>query len=56
MTINEVSEYLKPAEKTDYCLAAQGKIHRFNVASSWRFRKSKIDQWATVQERREACP
>ena len=45
MTIKEVSEYLKLAEKTAYRLAAQGKIPGFKVGGSWRFRKSEIDEW-----------
>jgi len=54
MTIKEVSEYLKLAEKTAYRLAAEGKIPGFKVGASWRFRKSKIDRWITAQERGEA--
>ena len=42
MTIKEVSEYLKLAEKTAYRLAAEGKIPGFKVGASWRFRKSEI--------------
>ena len=45
MTIKEVSEYLKLAEKTAYRLAAQGKIPGFKIGGSWRFRKSEIDKW-----------
>lgn len=45
MTIKEVSEYLKLAEKTAYRLAAQGKIPGFKVGGIWRFRKSEIDEW-----------
>ena len=54
MTIREVSEYLKLAEKTAYRLAAEGKIPGFKVSASWRFRKSEIDRWITAQERSEA--
>ena len=50
MTIKEVSEYLKLAEKTAYRLAAQGKIPSFKVGGSWRFRKSEIDRWIIEQE------
>lgn len=45
MTIKEVSDYLKLAEKTAYRLAAQGKIPGFKIGGSWRFRKSEIDKW-----------
>lgn len=54
MTIKELSEYLKLAEKTAYRLAAEGKIPGFKVGASWRFRKSEIDRWIAAQERGEA--
>lgn len=49
LTIKEVSEYLKLAEKTTYRLAAEGKIPAFKVGGSWRFRKSEIDNWINEQ-------
>jgi excisionase family DNA binding protein len=49
MTIKEVSEYLKLAEKTAYRLAAQGKIPGFKIGGSWRFRRSEIDAWIEKQ-------
>lgn len=49
ITIKEVSEYLKLAEKTAYRLAAQGKIPGFKVGGSWRFRKSEIEGWLEQQ-------
>ena len=49
MTIKEVSEYLKLAEKTAYRLAAQGEIPGFKVGGSWRFRKADIDNWIKQQ-------
>jgi excisionase family DNA binding protein len=51
MTIKEVSEYLKLAEKTAYRLAAQGKIPGFKIGGSWRFRRSEIDAW--IKEQRQ---
>ena len=50
MTIREVADYLKLAEKTAYRLAADGKIPGFKVGASWRFRKSQIDRWIVAQE------
>ena len=50
MTIKEVAEYLKLAEKTAYRLAAEGKIPGFKVGASWRFRRSEIDRWIIAQE------
>ena len=52
MTIREVADYLKLAEKTAYRLAAEGKIPGFKVGASWRFRKSEIDRWIIAQEQR----
>lgn len=51
LTIKEVSEYLKLAEKTTYRLAAEGKIPAFKVGGSWRFRKSEIDSWIESQKK-----
>lgn len=53
MTIKEVSEYLKLAEKTAYRLAAQGHIPGFKIGGSWRFRKSEIDAWIDKQAKME---
>ncbi len=52
MTIKEVSEYLKLAEKTAYRLAAQGKIPGFKVGGSWRFHKKDLDQWIEEEKRK----
>ncbi|WP_419739823.1 methylation-associated defense system helix-turn-helix domain-containing protein MAD1 [Ruegeria sp.] len=45
MTIREVAEYLKIAEKTAYRLAAEGELPGFKVGGSWRFRQADIDKW-----------
>lgn len=45
MTIREVAEYLKIAEKTAYRLAAEGELPRFKVGGSWRFQRNEIDKW-----------
>ena len=49
MTLKEVAEYLKLAEKTAYRLAAEGKIPGFKVGGSWRFRKVSIEDWIDLQ-------
>ena len=49
MTLKEVAEYLKLAEKTAYRLAAEGKIPGFKVGGSWRFRKDVIETWIDQQ-------
>ena len=50
MTIKEVSEYLKLAEKTAYRLASQGKMPAFKIGGSWRFDKADIDKWIEEQK------
>ena len=50
MTIKEVAEYLKIAEKTAYRFASDGKIPAFRVGSAWRFKKSEIDAWIKEQQ------
>lgn len=53
-TVQEVSSYLKIAEKTTYRLLLEGKIPGFKVGGSWRIRKTEIDKWIKQQERIEA--
>lgn len=45
MTMKELAEYLKIAEKTAYRFAAEGKIPGFKIGSAWRFKRSEIDKW-----------
>jgi excisionase family DNA binding protein len=54
ITIKEVAEYLKLAEKTAYRVEAEGKIPSFKVGASWRFRKSEIDRWIIAEEQGRA--
>ena len=42
LTLKEVAEYLKLAEKTAYRLAAEGKLPGFKVGGSWRFKKEDM--------------
>lgn len=49
MTIKELSEYLKIAEKTAYRFAAEGKVPGFKVGSAWRFKKQEVDRWIEKQ-------
>ena len=50
MTVKQVAEYLKIAEKTAYRFATEGKIPGFRVGAAWRFKKSKIDEWIAKQQ------
>jgi len=51
MTMKELADYLKIAEKTAYRFALEAKIAGFKVGSSWRFRKSEIDEWIEKQRK-----
>lgn len=55
LTVTEVAEYLKVAERTLYRLAAAKKIPAFKVGGTWRFSKLDIDQWIRRQSD-EAAP
>lgn len=53
MTVKELADYLKIAEKTAYRFASEGKVPGFKVGSAWRFRKSELDRWMSGQEYRK---
>lgn len=44
MTIREVADYLRLAEKTAYRYASEGKIPGFKVGGAWRFRRDEIEK------------
>ena len=49
LTITEVAEYLKVAERTLYRLAAAKKVPAFKVGGTWRFSRADIDSWIKQQ-------
>jgi len=49
LTLSEVAEYLKVAERTIYRLAGARKLPAFKVGGSWRFARADIDEWITRQ-------
>ena len=51
LTISEVAEYLKVAERTLYRLVAAKKIPAFKVGGMWRFSKTEIDKWIKRQSK-----
>ncbi len=53
LTVKELAEYLKIAEKTAYRFASEGKVPGFKVGSAWRFRKSEINRWIAEQEQKQ---
>ena len=53
LTLKEVAEYLKLAEKTAYRLAAEGKLPGFKVGGSWRFTRDELEKWIDQRSREE---
>jgi excisionase family DNA binding protein len=51
MTLKDVSEYLKIAEKTLYGYVQKGMIPGIKIGSAWRFRKAEIDAWLEDQRK-----
>lgn len=51
LTLKEVAEFLKLAEKTAYHLASEGKLPDFKVGGSWRFKREDIDHWIEEQKK-----
>jgi excisionase family DNA binding protein len=49
MTVKELADYLKIAEKTAYRFALEKKIPGFKVGAAWRFRRKEIDEWIEKQ-------
>lgn len=49
LTLKEVAQYLKLAEKTAYRLAAEGKLPGFKAGGSWRFKHEEIEKWIAEQ-------
>ena len=45
MTIKELANYLKIAEKSAYRFASEKKIPCFQIGNAWRFSKKEIDSW-----------
>ena len=45
MTVEEVADYLRVAEKTIYRLLRRGSFPATKVGHSWRFDKASIDDW-----------
>ena len=50
LTLKEVAEYLKLAEKTAYRLAGEGKLPGFKVGGSWRFKQQDVEAWIEDQK------
>lgn len=49
LTLKQVADYLRVAERTIYRLAAAKKIPAFKVGGTWRFSRADIDSWIKQQ-------
>ena len=54
LTISEVAELLKVADKTVYGLAQRSELPAFKVGGQWRFSRSAIDSWIAEQTSKAA--
>lgn len=50
LTVPEVAQLLKVAEKTVYTMAQKGELPAFKVRGQWRFKRVDIDQWIEQQK------
>lgn len=51
LTIPEVAELLKIAEKTVYALAQRRDLPGFKVGGQWRFSRAAINDWIETRTR-----
>ena len=50
LTLPEVAQLLKVAEKTVYTMAQKGEVPAFKVRGQWRFKSVDLDHWIEVQK------
>lgn len=50
LTLPEVSQLLKVAEKTVYTMAQKGELPAFKVRGQWRFKRADLDLWIERQK------
>lgn len=53
LTLHEVADLLKVAEKTVYTMAQRGELPAFKVRGQWRFKQADLDRW--IEERKAAA-
>lgn len=56
LTLPEVAQLLKVAEKTVYTMAQKGELPAFKVRGQWRFKRADIDQWIEDQKAASRSP
>jgi excisionase family DNA binding protein len=52
LTLPEVAQLLKVADKTVYTMAQRGEVPAFKVGGQWRFRRTDLDAWMDAKTRR----
>lgn len=50
LTLPEVAQLLKVAEKTVYTMAQKGELPAFKVRGQWRFKRVDLDMWVEEQK------
>lgn len=50
LTVSEVAELLKVAEKTVYTMAQKGELPAFKVRGQWRLKREDIHAWIERQK------
>lgn len=53
LTLPEVADLLKVAEKTVYTMAQRHELPAFKVRGQWRFKQTDLDLW--IEERKAAA-
>jgi excisionase family DNA binding protein len=54
LTLKEVAQLLKVAEKTVYTMSQTKELPAFKVRGQWRFRRDDINRWIDDQAKKAA--
>lgn len=54
LTIKEIAEILKLAEKTVYSMAQRGELPTIKVRGQWRIRRADLERWLDQQPKGHA--
>jgi len=52
LSIKQLADLLSLSERTVYRLANKGEIPGFRVGNSWRFKRSRVEEWMDEQTER----
>jgi excisionase family DNA binding protein len=55
LTLPEVAQLLKVADKTVYTMAQNGEMPAFKVGGQWRFKQEDLDMWIADLQRGPAA-